>query len=107
MSYRQGARGKLSDIRFASNSEVRRCKREVCFARVSRHRQISRSGPVREESTLKPARSRKSLALRMHQVNTDDLQKSKGGCHVGSRSPDLDATPTAACPRHGDSSQRG
>src|SRR6266436_6143368 len=57
-----------------SNSEVRRCNREVCFARVSRHRQISRSGLVREESTLKPARSRKSLALRMHQVNTGDLQ---------------------------------
>lgn len=26
---------------------------KICFARVSRHCQISRSGPVREESTLK------------------------------------------------------
>ena len=57
-----------------SNSEVRRCNREVRFAPVSRHRQISRSGPVREESTLKPARSRKGPALRVHQLNAGDLQ---------------------------------
>ena len=31
-------------------------------------------GQARFVKTLKPARSRKSLALRMHQVNTGDLQ---------------------------------
>jgi hypothetical protein len=62
------------EVRFVPNSEVRRCNREICFARVSRHRQISRSGPVREESTLKPTGSKKSLALRMYQVNAGDLR---------------------------------
>src|SRR5260370_39712764 len=54
----------VRNVRNGSTSEVRRCNREVRFARVSRHRQSSPSGPVSEESTLKPARSRKSLALR-------------------------------------------
>jgi hypothetical protein len=59
----------LVEVSNGSNSEVQRCNREVCFARVSRHRQISRSGPVREESTLKPA-FEEEPCFEMHQVNT-------------------------------------
>lgn len=57
-------------------------------------RKQTSSDPVREESTL----NRESLALRTHQVTTGDLQQIKGGCHLGSLSPYLEAIPTPLPP---------
>jgi hypothetical protein len=95
------------DVSVGSNSEVRMLNREVGFALNNGHRQISRSGPVREESTLKPARSRKSLALRCIRSTLVICNRVREAAMWAASLHTLMLSPPRCRPRHGDSSQRG
>jgi hypothetical protein len=89
-------------LRRPDPSSLERCNREVCFARVSRHRQISRSGRLDIEARA----FEEEPCFEMHQVNTVICNRVREAAIWAASLHALMLSPPVACPRHGDSSQR-